>query len=210
MEKMPYQDRRAQNGTLPFDWHFGLPEISCQKLVLREVRQSDAHALLAMLSSEEVSAFLSPLPRTVGGFASFIAEARDDRARGNSFCFGIVPHGYEDAIGVFQVRQLDPSFGSAEWGFAIGSPFWGSGLFTEGARAIIDFAFGVVGVYRLEARSIVDNGRGNAALRKLGALQEGVLRRSFQRNGLSFDQILWSIVKDDWLPQAPSWGLKLH
>jgi ribosomal-protein-alanine N-acetyltransferase len=211
MEKMPYQDRHvAQNVTLPFGWHFGLPTIECQRFVLREVRESDAHALLAMLSTEEVSAFISPLPRTVDGFASFIAEARHDRALGNSFCFGIVPDGYEDAVGLFQVRQLEPAFGSAEWGFAIGSPFWGSGLFSDGARAVIDFTFGVVGVYRLEARSIIDNGRGNAALRKLGALQEGVLRRSFQRNGRTFDQILWSIVKDDWLPQSPAWGLKLH
>lgn len=211
MEKMPYQERRtALNVALPFDWHFGLPTIACQRHVLREVRESDADALLAMLSSEEVSAFISPLPRTVSGFASFIAEARHERALGNSFCFGIVPAGYDDAVGLFQVRQLEPAFGSAEWGFAIGSPFWGSGIFSEGARAVIDFTFGVVGVYRLEARSIIDNGRGNAALRKLGALQEGVLRRSFQRNGRSFDQILWSIVKDDWLPQSPAWGLKLH
>jgi [ribosomal protein S5]-alanine N-acetyltransferase len=211
MEKMPYQDRAgAQNRTLPFDWHFGLPTIACRNHVLREVRESDAHALLAMLSSEEVSAFISPLPRTADGFAQFIADARHDRTLGHSFCFGIVPDGYEDAIGLFQVRQLEPSFGSAEWGFAIGSPFWGSGIFTEGARSVIDFAFGVVGVYRLEARSIVANGRGNAALRKLGALQEGILRRSFQRNGRSFDQILWSILKEDWLPQAPAWGLKLH
>ena len=63
-------------------------------------------------------------------------------------------------------RQLEPGFGSAEWGFAIGSPFWGRGIFVEGAKAVIDFSFGVVGMQRLEARSIASNGRGNAALRK--------------------------------------------
>lgn len=211
MEKMPYQDQRfVHAGSIPFDWHFGLPTIRGDKVTLREVRSGDAPALLAMLTSEEVAEFVSPLPRTVEGFEGFIAEAHHERTRGNSFCFGIVPDGYEDAMGLFQVRQLEPGFGSAEWGFAIGSPFWGSGVFVEGAKAVIDFSFGIVGVHRLEARSIASNGRGNAALRKVGALQEGILRRSFQRNGRYFDQILWSILKDDWRQAKAVWGPRFH
>ena len=211
MEKMPYQEQpRVQTGSIPFDWHFGLPSIAGEKVTLREVRESDAQALLAMLTSDEVSEFVSPLPRTVDGFLGFIKEAHHERTRGNSFCFGVVPNGYDDAMGLFQVRQLEPGFGSGEWGFAIGSPFWGSGVFLEGARSVIDFAFGVVGTHRLEARSIATNGRGNAALRKVGAMQEGILRRSFQRNGRYFDQILWSILKEDWRQSKAVWGPRLH
>ena len=211
MEKMPYQEQpRVQTGTIPFDWHFGLPSIAGEKVTLREVRESDAPALLAMLTSDEVAEFVSPLPRTADGFLGFIREAHHERTRGNSFCFGVVPNGYDDAMGLFQVRQLEPGFGSGEWGFAIGSPFWGSGVFLEGARNVIDFAFGVVGTHRLEARSIATNGRGNAALRKVGAMQEGVLRRSFQRNGRYFDQILWSILKEDWRQSKAVWGPRLH
>ena len=211
MEKMPYQDQlHTHPAEIPFGWHFGLPTIRCGSVTLREVRAGDAPALLAMLTSEEVAEFVSPLPRTVAGFEGFIAEAHHERTRGNSFCYGVVPEGYEDAMGLFQVRQLEPGFGSAEWGFAIGSPFWGRGIFVEGAKAIIDFSFGVVGVQRLEARSIASNGRGNAALRKIGAMQEGTLRRSFQRNGRYFDQILWSILKDDWRQARVGWGPRLH
>ena len=213
MEKMPYQERTqpVQAGqTSAFDWHFGLPTLSADKVTLREVRASDASALLAMLTTDEVAEFVSPLPRSVEGFHDFIREVHDDRLAGNSFCFGIVPDGYEDAMGLFQVRQLEPGFGSAEWGFALGSPFWGTGVFNEGARAVIDFAFGVVGVHRLEARSIAANGRGNAALRKMGALQEGLLRRAFLRNGRYYDQILWSILKDDWRQAKTVWGPKFH
>ena len=211
MEKMPYQEQvRVATGRIPFDWHFGLPTIRCPKLTLREVRKSDAPALLAMLTSDEVADVLSPMPHSVEGFEAFIDEAHHDRTRGNSFCFGVVPDGYEDAMGLFQVRQLEPGFASAEWGFALGSPFWGRGVFTEGAKAVIDFAFGKVGVHRLEARSIASNARGNAALRKIGALQEGILRRSFQRNGRYFDQILWSILKEDWRQADAVCGPTFH
>ena len=84
----------------------------------------------------------------------------------------------DTAIGIFQVRQLEPGFATAEWGFAIGSAFWGTGMFLDGAQLVVNFAFDVIGTHRLEARAAVKNGRGNGALRKLGATQEGVLRRS--------------------------------
>ena len=211
MEKAPYQDQpRNHTGLLPFGWHFGLPLIRTKNATLREVRISDAPALLAMLSSDEVAEFVSEMPRTVEGFEEFIAEAQDERVRGCSFCFGVVPDGYEDAVGVFQVRQIEPGFGSAEWGFAIGSPFWGRGLFVQGAKAVIDFSFGIVGTHRMEARSIASNGRGNGALRKIGALEEGVLRRSFERRGRYFDQILWSLLRDDWQQAKGDWGHRLH
>jgi len=213
MENVPQRNQLPQapeQAVSAFDWHFGLPSIRGSKVTLREVRESDAPALMAMLTCEEVAEFISPLPRTEEGFKEFISEVHEQRLAGQSFCYGIVPDGYDDAMGLFQVRQLEPGFVSAEWGFALGSPFWGSGVFQEGARAIIDFAFGVVGVHRLEARSIASNGRGNAALHKMGAMQEGVLRRSFIRNGRYFDQILWSILKEDWRQSRAVWGPKLH
>ena len=63
---------------------------------------------------------------------------------------------------------------------------------------VVDFAVETLGVHRLEARAAVANGRGNGALRKLGAVQEGVLRRSFLKNGEYLDQMLWSILDEEW------------
>ena len=96
----------------------------------------------------------------------------------------------DTAIGIFQLRELEPGFGTAEWGFAIGSAYWGTGVFQEGAELLVSFAFETVGVHRLEARAAVRNGRGNGALRKIGAVQEGVLRKSFLKNGEYLDQAL--------------------
>ena len=109
-------------------------------------------------------------------------------------CFAVVPHGSDTAVGIFQVRSLEPAFGTAEWGFALASECWGTGMFVDGAKLVVDFTFDVIGVHRLEARAALKNGRGNGALRKLGAVQEGVLRRSFLRNGEYLDQALWTIL----------------
>jgi RimJ/RimL family protein N-acetyltransferase len=63
---------------------------------------------------------------------------------------------------------------------------------------MLDFVFDTIGATRLEARAATANGRGNGALRKIGAVQEGVLRRSFRRHGQYHDQVLWGILADDW------------
>jgi len=65
-------------------------------------------------------------------------------------------------------------------------------------------------VHRLEARAAVQNGRGNGALRKLGAVQEGVLRKSFLRNGEYLDQVLWTIMDEDWRQAKAVWGVTVH
>ena len=180
------------------DWREALPVLAGDAFTLRELELSDAPSLLAMLTTEEVTRFISPPPTTVEGFERFITWTKQQRAAGQYICFGVVPAGMTTVIGLFQVRSLSPDFSTAEWGFALGSEFWGTGLFVDGARLVIQFAFDTVGIHRLEARASVENGRGNGALRKLGAVQEGVLRRAFLRNGRYHDQVLWSLIDTDW------------
>jgi RimJ/RimL family protein N-acetyltransferase len=187
-------------------WRAGLPTLFGSLVTLRELRLGDAPALFSALSSEQVSRFISPPPATVEGFEHFIGWTIRHREAGDFVCFAVVPHGSDTAIGLFQVRSLEPAFGTAEWGFALSSEFWGTGIFADGARLTVDFAFEVLGVHRLEARAALQNGRGNGALRKLGAVQEGVLRQSLLRNGEYFDQALWAILQKDWIRAAPVSG----
>jgi RimJ/RimL family protein N-acetyltransferase len=218
MEKMPYRvelDTQAiQQPVAPVitsDWRSGLPTLTGAMVTLRELRLSDAASLFAMLTTEEVARFISPPPSTVEGFTNFIAWTLRQRAAGAYACFAVTLKGYDTAIGIFQVREVEAGFETAEWGFAIGSAFWGTGAFQDGAELVLAFAFGTIGVHRMEARAAVLNGRGNGALLKIGAVQEGILRKSFLRNGAYLDQVLYSIVEDDWCmsrePRRPVHGL---
>ena len=204
MEKMPYRIeldtvtmQPAAAPVVSSDWQQGLPTLAGEQVVLRELRASDAASLFALLTTEEVSRFISPPPTTVEGFERFIAWTLRQRTLGTYACFAVTLRGFDTAIGIFQIRELQPGFGTAEWGFAIGSPFWGTGVFQEGAELVLDFAFDTIGVHRLEARAAVLNGRGNGALQKVGAVQECVLRKSFLRNGQYLDQVLYAILDSD-------------
>ena len=180
------------------DWRRQLPELKGRHVTLRELRLADAQALLAMLTTDEITRFISPPPTTVDGFERFIQWTIREREAGRYICYAVVPDNLNAPAGIFQVRELETGFGVAEWGFALASAFWGSGVFLDAARLVLTFTFEQIGAQRVEARAATHNGRGNGALRKLGAIQEGVLRRSFLRRGEYLDQNLWAILADEW------------
>lgn len=215
MEGMPFHESltsvtAVQSAVVTTDWQRGLPVLTATHVTLRELRLSDAPSLLAMLTTEEVSRFISPPPTTLEGFERFITWTHAEREAGRYVCFAVVPKGMEHAIGLIQVRRLEPGFRVAEWGFAIGSPYWGTGIFMESAALVLDFTFEEIGVNRLEARAALQNGRGNAVLRKLGARPEAVLRKSFVRNGQAMDQQLWAMLAEDWAILTSPQPTRLH
>ena len=188
------------------DWRHGLPVLTGAGVTLRELRPADAASLFALLTTEEVARFISPPPATVEAFGQFIGWAQRQRAAGTYACFAVTLPGTDTAIGIFQIRgnHIAPgaaapvAFDTAEWGFAIGSPFWGTGVFQAGAAQLLAFAFDTLHVRRLEARAAVQNGRGTGALLKMGAVQEAVLRQSFVKNGRTFTQVLFAILAHEW------------
>ena len=223
MEKMPYQeyaDVDSVVSSVPLapeapaeatDWRSGLPVLHGSLVTLRELRASDARSLFISLTTDEVTRFISPPPTTVEGFEKFIVWTHRQRLAGQYVCFAVVPLGSDTAIGLFQIRSLDSDFGTAEWGFAIASEFWGTGMFGDGARLALSFAFATLRARRLEARASLANGRGNEALRKIGAMREGILRKSFLRHGEYHDQALWTVLAEDWVETMdPGCSSRIH
>jgi len=181
------------------DWWHEVPTLSGQTVQVREVDHRDTGNLFELLTDVKVARYISTPPPSLAAFHGFIEWAHRRRKAGTCVCFAVVPRGMNQAIGLFQLRALEPSFRIAEWGFALGSAFWSTGIFTEAASLVADFAFKTIGVHRLEARAVIENGRGNRALEKIGARGEAVLRRSF---GKGYSQFLWAIVAEEWQPPA--------
>jgi ribosomal-protein-alanine N-acetyltransferase len=175
-----------------------VPVLGGPQLTLRELQHEDAASLCAHLTTEEVTRFISPPPTNVEGFEKFIRWTHTRRAQGRFLCFGIVPAGQTRAVGFIQINLSETDGETAEWGFVLGAAFWGTGLFLQAARLMFDFAFGALGVHRLEARSVQTDARGNAVLRKLGARRDGILREAFHRDGKFRPYIMWSILAPEW------------
>ena len=172
--------------------------LTAKRVLLRELRLSDALSLCRSLSTEDVARFIARPPDTIEGFERFVRWTHEQRNAGRAFCFGVVPHECDEVVGLFQVWQREPEFVTAEWGFALSSSFWGSGVFVDSARLVLDFTFNIIGARRVEGRAALANGRGNGALLKLGAVRDALLRKCFQVGGEYHDHLMWSILDDDW------------
>src|SRR6185295_3176667 len=111
MERMPYQPEldttvmtvqpAETTAVTSSDWQAGLPTLYGNQVVLRELRASDAPSLFALLTTEEVSRFISPPPSTIEGFERFIAWTIRQRTAGAYVCFAVTVQGFETAIGIF-------------------------------------------------------------------------------------------------------------
>ena len=143
-----------------------LPVLSRRAGRAARAAPSDAASLFAMLTSD-------------GSLAVHLAAADDGRrlrafhrvdasaARSRRVCLlRGHPQGYDTAIGLFQVRKLEPGFAARRSGALRSGRRSGVPACSKSAELVLDFAFETLGVHRLEARAAVRNGRGNGALRR--------------------------------------------
>ena len=191
-------------------WRAELPQLTGRTVLLREPLSQDLGALFALLSLADAARFGMDEPITELGVQQFLQRAPRERAIGVSITYAVTLASTRSLVGLVTVKQLDPAFEAAELECTIAPSSRGSGVFIEAARLIGSFVFGSLGTHRIEMRVPLQNGRANGALRKLGAVQEGVLRRSVRRGGEYLDQVLWSVLKDDWGNHWVSTAPRVH
>ena len=192
------------------NWRTGLPVLTSRTVTLREPVTSDLGPLVDLLSLVDATRFTLDEPVGEVAVQQLIERMVRDRSAGRAFAYVVTQTATRAVIGLALVRQLDPAFEAAECECTIAPSSRGSSVFLETARLIGSFTFGSVGTHRLEARVLLRNGRANGALRKLGAVQEGVLRRSVRQAGDYLDQVLWSMLKEDWGEHWVSVGPRVH
>lgn len=161
----------------------------------------DLSAIATTLSTGDATRFGMDGAATESNVRRMIDAAVRDRLAGTAFTFVVTLLATARVVGLIQVRRLDPTFECAEWECTLIPSARGTGAFVDAARAVMRFSFEVAGIHRLEARVLVDNGRANGALRKLGGVHEGILRGAVRRGSSYCDQALWALLKDDWNSQ---------
>jgi RimJ/RimL family protein N-acetyltransferase len=179
-------------------WDDHVPLLTDGVVTLRALRRGDAASLVAHLNDPHVVQYIAAPPATADGFRRFIRWTHAERRRRGLVCLGIVPPGQTRPAGVMQAWPIERDFSTAEWGFALGASLWGSGVFARASSLFLDSLFGELGVYRLEARSVDVNTRGNRCFEKLGATREGVLRGGFRDGAVVRDHVMWSILQPEW------------
>ena len=191
-------------------WRAALPRLLGRTVELREPATEDLRPLVTLFSLADAPRFGLTASVTDLTVQRFIDQTIQHRATGVGFSYVITLGAPRAVVGLIQVRQLDTTFETAEWECMIAPSSRGTGAFVEATRLVGSFIFDSVGTHRLESRVPLRNGRANGALHKIGAMQEGILRRSVRGGDDDLDQALWAVLKEDWRDRSASSTTRVH
>jgi ribosomal-protein-serine acetyltransferase len=164
-------------------------------LLLRDLEPEDAGELYELVDSNRhhLAEWMpwardQDLARTER-FLRTVAEKRD---RGEALEGAIVIDGRIAGCAGFPI--VDPVARSAVIGYWIAEEHQGHGLVTRAVSALIDHAFGELGLHRLEISAATDNVRSRAIPERLGFTQEGVLREAEEVAGRRQDLAVYGLL----------------
>ncbi len=118
--------------------------------------------------------------------------------QGRRLEFMIVDRSTERSIGTVGLSDIDWEYGHAEYGVLIGEEAAeGKGLAREATEMILAHAFGKLGLRRVYLRVFSDNERALNLYRRVGFVQEEILRRHAYKDGLFRDVIIMAVVVEE-------------
>ena len=100
-------------------------------------------------------------------------------------------------VGGALFRIFDAESGVCEIGVWLAPEAQGRGLITQAAQQMIDWAFRIRGLARVEWHCTPENKRSRAVAERLGMRRDGVLRSAFAMNGERHDVEVWSLLAGD-------------
>ena len=138
--------------------------------------------------------------RTPEAMRSFVEEALRDQAAGSALPFTTVLRESGLPIGGTRFGNIDAGNERMEIGWTwIGAPWQRSAVNTEAKYLMLRWAFGALGCGRVEFKTDVNNAPSRRAIARLGAVEEGVLRRHMVREtGRARDTVYFSIIAEEW------------
>lgn len=176
----------------------GFPVLRGRRVCLRGPRESDVDALFALFSDPHVMRYWSRPPMCSREEAvALIADIAEGFVQRRMLNWVIADAG-DAVIGSCTLFRFDARHRRAELGYALARPHWGGGLAREAASLALDWAFGTLGLHRVDAGIDPDNAASRALLLRLGFAAEGRQRESFFVGDTVTDSELFGLLARDW------------
>jgi RimJ/RimL family protein N-acetyltransferase len=167
--------------------------LECTQCVVRDWSPTDRDALVRAADNRAIWRNMThrfPHPYTPGDADWWFAHLA---AMPEPAAWAIEVDG--EAIGGIGAEPGEGVFArSAEFGYWLAEPYWGRGITTEAARAVIPVAMDRLGLRRLEASVFAWNPASMRVLEKFGFTREGISRASVFKDGELIDRVVYALV----------------
>lgn len=175
--------------------------LKSRTICLHPLRHDHADALAEAAADGELWElwFTSvPRPDTVG---KYIDDALNEQAAGRALPFVVVHNETRKVIGTTRFSNADVKNHRLEIGFTwYAQRFQRTSVNTECKALMLEYAFEQLQAIAVEFRTHWHNHKSRAAITRLGAKQDGVLRNhSKNADGSYRDTVVFSIIDHEWL-----------
>lgn len=169
-------------------------------VTLEPLDERHAPGIFEAMQDEEVCRYLAwPPPAALDETRAFIRDARDLMARGQCVAFAQVWSATGAAIGSTRYLDIRPKDRQLEIGSTfLGRGYWRTPANTEAKYLLLRHAFESLGCVRVALKTDGRNTRSQAAIERLGAVREGVLRKHMNVRGFQRDTVYFSILETEW------------
>ena len=170
------------------------------RLVMREFRERDWQAVHEYASDPEVVRYMEWGPNKETDTRNFVQRAisQQDEQLHKDFEFAVILTDDERLIGGCGIHVSHPETPVGLIGYCFNQLFWGNGLGTEAAGALLGFGFGELGLHRVAAACDPRNVASVRVLEKIGMQREGHFREHRRVRGEWCDSLWYAILEDEW------------
>ena len=143
----------------------------------------------------------APKPvHTEADMAAYIAVALSERAAGRALPFAIIDKETGQAIGSTRYGAIEPAHRRVEIGWTwLGRSWQRTAANTEAKYLLLRHAFQTLRCVRVELKTDALNAKSRAAIRRIGAREEGTLRsHMITASGRVRDTVYYSILDVEW------------
>jgi len=176
------------------------PEVVTERLVLRELRASDAAAVASGAGDKRVAQHLIqvPSPYPIALARRWVIHRIEWWNLGRGVTFAVtLPDDPDMLLGTVSLRCYVRDR-RAELGYWLAQPAWGHGFATEAAQGAVDFGFRELGLARVYAQVLAGNRASLGVLDKLGMVNEGIKRQHVNKARRLHDVVLYGLLRDEW------------
>ena len=85
-----------------------------------------------------------------------------------------------------------------EFGYWLAEPYWGRGLTTEAARALVGHLFAAYDVERVQSHYLEGNDASGRVMQKIGMTFEGIQRHAVLRRGEFKNIVCYAVLRGEW------------
>ena len=171
--------------------------VETQRLLLRPFTMDDAPAMFEYTSVSENCRYLKWDAHThLAQAESFLAGVMERYRNHQDFIWGITLRETGRLIGTCRLFDIHMDDGRAEVSYMMNPNVQGKGYASEAVRGVIEYAFNILGLTRIQARCAAENFASERVMQKSGMQLEGVLRRYSNIHGKLWDFKMYAILCD--------------